>query len=734
MGSGSEYRQAYSTIVVTASSGEKAMKLRKPNILRGNRIGFDCETTGLSPWLGCTPFAFSFANEYEETAYYQFDVDPFTREVQWEPGPLAEMKQILEDPTVEKVGHNLSFDRAMMEVRFGIQMQGKLHDTALTAHICNNLEFTFELKPLCMRYGIMDDDDEFVLASTVKKLRRQAKKLGWKIGIDSRETVKGTKTKTAWPSDYWIPRAFALAFPNDPNVELYYSVCETYAVKDAIRTLSLFLMTQERMEKYGVSHIYNDLEQPLSDTVYRMRRRGARLDREQNAKDLTDMYKRAMDRLNAMRAVAGEAFNPDSPPQLSKVLFQDLGLPFNKERVSEKTKNPSVDADALVELERNTHHPFITDLLKYRGATKAYSYFYIYDRESVPCPLGTPGINVLHPEIRQLKPATGRFSMANPNLQQVTSEESSRSPDPIDARGSFGPRPGYAWVCIDYKGMEVRVFADVAQEPNMLRAIAEGREIHDEVCDRGWGGPYNAAGITECIHVLGLDGSENFYRKEMQPLRKLWGLDDWKKLTERNREDIVCDWLKTFDWSVIRAQASVGLKVTKNKGKMVTFCKIYGGRAPAIADLLHVPIPEAQEFLDTYDAAFPRIEEYAGELQEVVHVQGYITTCWGRRLNIRPDLAYQCVNYMVQGSSADLLKSAMLKSDRFLQKSGLDCHLTLCVHDELIFEANKKYLTRGLVTNLCGCMEDTDGKLNVPMPTDPSIAWHNWREKQKVKL
>lgn len=701
------------------------------HFLDGNIIGFDTETTGLLPWQGDRAFAFSFCNENHETAYFELDVDPFTRKVIPDASVLDPIRQILGDPKIEKVAHNMAFDRFHMEVGWDIPVNGKLHDSVLLAHICNPLEPTFELKKLCVKYGLMDDADEKILRMAVNRCRNRARKRGWKVAIEEKNSLKEDKDKAVTAADYWVPGMLYQMHPDECR-EGDQDLCEIYAVKDAIRTMSLKQFYEGIIDLEESRHVYENLEQPLMEVVYKMRGRGVRIDLEQNERDIEAMKVRGHADMASIIAAAWPEFNIDSPIQMRKLLFEKLGLPANPDRTT-TTGMQSVDADTLVELKKETEHPTVSQILKYRGASKAYSYFCRY-RQYACKDRVVPGTMVLHPDIRQLKPSTGRFSMANPNMQQVTSEESSRSPDPIDARGSFGPRKGYAWLHNDYKGMEVRVFADVAQEPNMLRAIAEGREIHDEVCDRGWGGKNNPGGIDECIHVLGLDGSENFTRPEHQALFKEWGVRDWKSLSHRNRADLVCHWLDGFNWSIVKAQASVGLKVTKNKGKMVTFCKMYGGAAGAIADLLHMPVPEAQKFLNQYDKQFPRIRQYSAELQEEVLVNGYITTRWGRRLPIRKDLSYQCVNYMVQGSSADLLKSAMLKTDRYLDNIGIDGHLVLCVHDELIFEIKREELTYPLIRKICSLMEETDGNLNVPMPTDPSIAWKNWRQKQKVKL
>src|SRR5690348_13841035 len=124
------------------------------HFIRGKRIAWDTETTGLNPWKGDAPFAVSFCNEDGDTHYFEWPVDPFTRKVKADRTDLKHIKRILEDPEIEKIGHNLMYDAGVMNVCHHIVMAGKPHDTAFAAHVCNPGLLRVGLKLLCRRFKV----------------------------------------------------------------------------------------------------------------------------------------------------------------------------------------------------------------------------------------------------------------------------------------------------------------------------------------------------------------------------------------------------------------------------------------------------------------------------------------------------------------------------------------------------------------------------------------------------
>lgn len=712
------------------------------HFIEGPRIWWDTETTGINLWKGDAPFAFSFANDEGDTAYFEFQVDPFTRKPVLDrqaQASLEKIKRLLEDPTIVKGGHNMKFDVRAVERAYGIRVAGpggpvaeggRLDETMFMAHCCNTLEFSYALKSLSKQYADISDEDEKELGKVVKHLRLVlSKKHNWKIAWKYTPQPDGSvKKESAWPADYWVPFTAFKRLGTEYVSEEQATMCHRYCTLDSLRCVALATLYESMMDELGTRDTYaRDIQ--LWPVVYRMESRGVRLSPEGNRADIEDCKRRIeLHRRNVSRAAEKPDFKISADAQVRWLLFEKLQLPINPNRVTEKKGLPSVDADALREL--MPAHPIVQDILKYKAAWKSHGYFATYLQLAVE----EATFLVLHPDFRQVLAATRRFSCSNPNIQQVTSIESSRSVDPVDARGSYGPRPGYAWLHCDYKGMEVRVYADCAQEPKMLATLAAGREIHDEVTNRGWGGEGNPAGLYECVNILGLNGSE--HGKDAQEWWNKWSLSSQKvvRLSEEEKEFLAHTFLKAFKFDIVKAQASLGKKVTKNKAKMVFFAKIYGGGARAVMELLRIERHEAQAFLDYYDEIYPGMAEYKYALEAQAREHGYIRNRWNARLCVRPDKLYQAVNYMVQGSSADLLKSAMVKCSNFFRKEKIDAHIVMTIHDELVFEVNKRELTYPLVRKVCSLMEDTDGHIGIPMPTEPSVAWEKWSVKDKLKI
>lgn len=713
------------------------------HFIEGETIAFDTETTGLLSWHGDAPFAFSFANEGLETAYFEFPVEPMTRRVMYETDlpSLEKIKHLLEDRSITKVAHNMKFDCRMCEkgpkiVVAGpggpIKRGGKFYETMFMSWCCNSLEINYKLKRLADALGVTDVQDEKDLQKSTNRLRRRAKKLGWKIKYDYREQADGTqKMEAVTEADYWLGRTMRTIRPDLATIE-DASNCEIYARKDAFRTIALKMFYDPLMDELGVRHTYN-FEIDLWSVVYNMEARGVCYSDAKNRAELiacAAMQKR--ERQHVMDA-AWPDFNPSSPPQMQKLLYEKLKLPIIKRTKSSKHHpqgQPSVDIRVLESFRNNET---VDHILKFRAANKGYGYFSAYRRLALKDWID-PSAMVLHSDFQQMGPSTGRLSARTPNLMQVTTEETARTKNPVDARRAFGPRKDYYWLHCDYKGQEVRIYADRSQEPKMLEAIRNKIEIHDAVANRAWGGKDNPSGIREAAHTLGLDGSEMIHNPALTELWERYGVTDWKTLSLENRNEIAIDWLKSFDWNIVKAQMSVGRKTVRNKAKVVFFSKIFGGGWKPIANFLECTKEEAQTFSWYYDEEYPGMLVYKRSLERFAKINGFIRTAWDRRLSVRLDKIYQCVNYSVQGTAADLLKTGGLRTSRFFYKEGIDCHLIMPIHDELVFEVRKREFTCQLVKDICRIMEDTEGRICVPMPVEPSVVVSSWHDKHKIRM
>ena len=243
----------------------------------------------------------------------------------------------------------------------------------------------------------------------------------------------------------------------------------------------------------------------------------------------------------------------------------------------------------------------------------------------LPSLLGEDGR--LHTTFNQTVASTGRLSTTNPNLQSIPI----RTGLGREIRSAFVAETGYRLVSADYSQVELRILAHVSGEPKLRDAFARGEDIH-------------AATASE---VLGIPQAE---------------------LTKDER----------------------------NVAKMVNFGIIYGISAFGLSENLEIEREEAQRYIDAYLARFPLVQDFIHRTIEQATSDGYSTTLLGRR-RPAPELRASnrqtrgfgerlAVNFVMQGTAADIIKKAMVSIHRRLRDEGRAARLVLQVHDELLLE------------------------------------------------
>jgi DNA polymerase-1 len=275
----------------------------------------------------------------------------------------------------------------------------------------------------------------------------------------------------------------------------------------------------------------------------------------------------------------------------------------------------------------------------------------------------------LHTTFNQHVASTGRLSTTSPNLQAIPI----RTELGREIRSAFVAEPGTRLLSADYSQVELRILAHVSGEPKLRDAFAQGEDIH-------------AATAAE---VLG---------KERASLTK----DE------------------------------------RNVAKMVNFGIIYGISAFGLSENLDIPREEAQEYIDTYLARFPHVQDFIQRTIEQAERDGYATTLLGRRRPV-PELKARnrqtrsfgerlAVNFVMQGTAADVIKTAMVAIHRRLRDEGRASRLVLQVHDELLLEVPEvetsavRDLVRG---EMCGAYP-----LDPPLAVDIGVGddWHEAKE------
>lgn len=337
--------------------------------------------------------------------------------------------------------------------------------------------------------------------------------------------------------------------------------------------------------------------------------------------------------------------------------------------------NRSVNLEAL----KKWNHPLVKVLCEYKASKHALANFFdIYERESERV---SDDNWVLHPDFRQFGTQTNRFACSKPNLQNVANNNLHKAIIPIQARRPFRPVPGYTWFAADYAQMEVWVFASLSNETLMIDALNHGRDLHTEVANLVWG----------------------------------------------HGKDVVSE-----------EKERLGKSPTRILAKLLLFGLVYGIGPSSAMKLIGCTYEEAKKYLDDFRKAFPQMTKFMEEFSRKAEVNGFIHNAYGRRLYVDPDLSYMSVNYLVQGSCADMLKNKMIEVTALLNRLGVDGGIIMTIHDELIIEIANRFASKTLLLKIKDIMEDHNGKYSqfkkLKVEVSKIVSSGNWSQKEALVL
>ena len=443
-------------------------------------LAVDTETTGIFHRFGCRPFAISTCDDEGETRYWEWDINPHTRESKISREHKREVQEHLKNRTL--VFHNAKFDILMLNA-LGIKFRWRhrTYDTGAmchTFHSATHAKYKGRLKELSLHYLDYADYDEETLKKAVNSARSivRNKKLGWELAKDTE-------------ADYWVPRMICKHAPeylkpagkwdkgDDPLTHPWYTICETYAVQDVERTMLLYLSLKERLEEDYPEQL--ERERKLNSVLVNMSGQGLSLI-DENIKTSDKQYKKQVgSALKSMQQITkNKDFNPDSPIQLREVLFKKFKLPTLKET---KTKEASTDKEVLSHLRdvaTGTPLKFLQHLKEYKECGSALRYLTQYQNLAIEL--------MLYPYINQVGTSTTRMSSSDPNGQNISKgKELEEGEKPAyNLRTLFGPRPGRVWYCLDYSQLQLRIFAYCTQEKSMIEAFRKGWDFHGFIASR----------------------------------------------------------------------------------------------------------------------------------------------------------------------------------------------------------------------------------------------------------
>ncbi len=691
-----------------------------------NCVAVDTEGTGINVWTGAQAFSVSMCWPTGETRWWEWQVNPFTRKVKTRAKDIKEIQSIVGDPSITKVYWNADHDVLSMEA-IGLKPdETNIAEGVWAAKSVNNLEFSYRLKQLSNKYLDFGDQDEKDLKEAVTKARRIGTKYGWKIA--------GRKHYGSKPymCDYWAPAAALKYYPElAASKGIKPGMCEIYGVKDAERTLLLWAMYAEIMQELNVAKVY-EFEMKLRDCTMSFQRRGIKCYENQMKKLWDVAIKDRDDALQYLRDKSGiPDLNCNSPKQLGEVLFG--GKPWNLPIMAKTKKGQPKTGEEFLAVHKG--HPGVENLFKYRANDKADSTFFSRYKH---CGVQEGNDFIVHPHANQWGTLTARYAFSDPNLQQVTDKDSAAERDfgqyVVDVRSVFGPRDGYIWYAFDYSQVEVIIFADISGEPTMLEAIRKGEDIHSATTNRIWGGEDNPRAVDSAKSILETLDSVDFKNKNNQRVADENG---WKWWGSKNpTEHMAIRFLESYDWKIADAEASIGKKPFRRQAKYATFSKIFGGGPSAIQAFMgnSCTKQEAKRILNEYEDSFPEMMERINRIISKGSEDGFVTNPFGRRLVIDPWFTYRAVNYMVQSAAADLMKRGMWKCYEYLKELGLDIHLNLTIHDELIFEFFLAHAFPLVIEHIQKLMSDHEGVFSVDTPVHIDKIPKCWSESERIEI
>ncbi len=573
-------------------------------------FAFDTETTSLD-YMEAKVVGVSFAVEAGSAAYLPFAhdylgvEDQLSEELVW-----SKLKPLLESPEKAKVGQNLKYDRSVL-ANHGIGLKGIAFDTMLESYVLNSTGTRHDMDSLALKY----------LDLTTIKFEDIAGKGAKQL------TFNQIKLDEAGP----------------------------YAAEDADITLRLHQTLWPRLEAdQSLKKVFQQIELPLLSILSRIERNGALVSKDLLAKHSAELGGRLVELEKQAFDMAGEEFNLGSPKQLGNILFEKLKLPVIK-----KTPKgaPSTAEEVLVELALD--YPLPKVLMEYRGLSKLKSTY----TDKLP-EMINPHTGRIHTSYHQAITATGRLSSSDPNLQNIPirTEEGRR------VRQAFIAGEGAKIVAADYSQIELRIMAHLSQDQGLLRAFAEGKDIHQ----------------ATAAEVFGL------------PLEQV--------SSEQRRR------AKAINFGLIYGMSAFGLAKQINVGRHEAqqYIDTYFDRYPGVKRYMDETRAQAAE---------------QGYVETLFGRRLYLPEINASNGMRRQAAERTAINAPMQGTAADIIKKAMIAVDEWLSNSHINALMIMQVHDELVFEVAEKDQPE-LVENVIKLMNQA-ATLDVPLVVEAGVG-DNW--------
>ena len=564
--------EQYSFYTVTT---EKQLKELCYKIKKKKICAADTETNGTDPMQAdCVGISVCIK---EGEAYYI----PFGHRVDEAQLPkevvVKYLKPIFEDKDIKKIFHNAKFDQHIL-YGTGIGLKGLDFDTLIAARLVAKERQKNGLKSLSVSYF-----DEPMLTY--------------------QEVVKANK------------------FENFSYVPL--ELATLYSASDSHQTWKLAKVLKKELKKEKLDFAYYKIEQPLINILFEMEQAGIFVDKnklEKLDKKVSKELATIREQIIALVGKSYENINLNSPKQIEELLFYYLKLPPQKKSV--RGTGYSTDQEVLKTLAKL--HPIPGLILKYREYSKLKTTYI----DALPTYIN-PRTGRIHTTFNQTDVATGRLSSSDPNLQNIPADRAG-----LEIRAAFMPREGNLFLSADYSQIELRVLAQLSGDKGLIKAFAEGRDVHTETASR----------LFEV---------------------------SFEKVTHKQRQIG-----KRINFSILYGLTPYGL--SKDIGIPLSEAKryidTYFAQYPGVSTWMDLVI------LDTKKKGY--VETYWGRRR-------YIPGIYEKNKTLYQLAKRVSINTKAQGTAAEIMKKGMIELHKAFKKKKLDGQVLLQIHDELLISVPK---------------------------------------------
>ena len=485
---------------------------------------------------------------------------------------LAQLRPWLEDARKPKLGQNIKYDTHVL-ANAGIAVAGYVHDTMLQSYVLEAHK-PHGLESLAERH------------------------LGRK-GL-SYEDLCGKGAHQIPFGQVDIERA------------------AEYSCEDSDMTLHVHEKLWPQIEAdAGLLRIYREIEIPTSSILGTIERTGVLIDSAKLAAQSQQLAERMMALEQQAYELAGQPFNLGSPKQIGEILFEKLGLPVKKRTASGA---PSTDEEVLTELAAD--YPLPAKLLENRSLAKLKGTY----TDKLPL-MVNPATGRVHTNYAQAVAVTGRLSSNDPNLQNIPI----RTLEGRRVREAFVPPPGHSILSADYSQIELRIMAHMSGDPGLLRAFADGVDVHRLTASEVFG-----AALAEVSN-------------------------------EQRR------YAKTINFGLIYGMGAFGLAQALG---------IERGAAAAYIERYFERFAGVRRYMDaTKESARAK-----GYVETLFGRRIYLPEINGGNGPRKSGAERQAINAPMQGTAADLIKLAMIAVQGTLDREQRATSMIMQVHDELVFD------------------------------------------------